>query len=71
MSRLIKIDNIYADWIKDLSLRFRQSQIKAAVKVNEEVLRFYWELGKDITEMKAESRWGSGFIDNLSKDLQR
>ena len=60
----------YLQWVKDLSTRYRRSQIKAAVKVNEEMLRFYWELGRDIVEMKAESRWGSGFMKNLSQDLR-
>ena len=34
------------------------------------MLQFYWELGKDIVEKKAESRWGSGFMKNLSRDLK-
>ena len=41
MSELIKIDEEYAKWISDISKRFRQSQLKAAVKVNDEMLRFY------------------------------
>ena len=69
MSKLIKIDNDYAGWIKDLSLRFRQSQIKAAVKVNSELIQFYWELGRDIVEMKAEERWKDNFWGNLHSDL--
>lgn len=44
-------------------------QVKAATKVNQEMLRFYWSLGKDMVEMRAESRWGSKFYDSLSKDL--
>ena len=28
------------------------------------------DLGKDIVEKKAESRWGSGFMKNLSRDLK-
>ncbi|MBR6455323.1 MAG: DUF1016 domain-containing protein, partial [Prevotella sp.] len=49
MSKSISIlDKNYIQWIKDLSRRYRQSQIKAAVRVNEEMLRFYWELGRDI-----------------------
>ena len=72
MSKSIFIlDTDYAQWIKELSSRYRKSQIKAAVKVNEEMLRFYWELGRDIAEMKAESRWGSGFMKNLSNDLRK
>jgi DNA-binding SARP family transcriptional activator len=37
MSTLIKINDDYAKWVSSLSQRFRQSQIKAAVKVNNEV----------------------------------
>jgi predicted nuclease of restriction endonuclease-like (RecB) superfamily len=70
MSNLIKTDTNYAEWIKSLSLRFRQSQIKAAVKVNSELIRFYWELGRDIVKLKAEERWKENFWENLSHDLQ-
>lgn len=71
MSKSITIiDKDYIQWIKNLVKRYRSSQIKAAVKVNEEVIRFYWELGRDIAEMKTESRWRSGFMKNLSKDLK-
>ena len=71
MSKSITVlDKDYKLWLKELSSRYRRSQIKAAVKVNEEMLRFYWELGRDIVEMKAESRWGSGFMKNLSRDLK-
>ena len=69
MSKLLKIDTDYADWIKDLSQRFRQSQIKAAVKVNSELIQFYWELGRDIVELKAEERWSDNFWGNLHTDL--
>ena len=64
------LDKDYSRWISELSSRYRRSQIKAAVKVNQEMLRFYWELGRDIVEMQAESRWGSGFLKNLSRDLK-
>ena len=37
-------------------MRYRQSQIKAAVKVNTEMLKFYWNLGRDIVTLKAEGR---------------
>ena len=70
MSQLINMDSEYKTWVESLSRRFKQSQIKAAVKVNRELLAFYWSLGKDIVEMKAESRWGSSFMEMLSKDLR-
>ena len=71
MSESINIlDKEYTQWIKELSSRYRKSQIKAAVKVNEEMLRFYWELGRDIVERDAENKYGSGFYEMLSKDLK-
>ena len=65
------LDKNYAQWIKELSSRYRRSQIKAAVKVNQEMLRFYWELGRDIVERDAENKYGSAFYTNLSTDLKR
>lgn len=70
MSKLLKIDKEYTEWISELSLRFRKSQIKAAVKVNSEMLHFYWSLGGDIVTKKAESKWGNDFYKGLSQDLQ-
>ena len=52
------------------SPRYRKSQIKAAVKVNQEMLTFYWSLGRDIVEMHVEDRWGEKVIDNISIDLK-
>ena len=70
MSKLIHINKEYAEWIKALSQRFRQSQIKAAVRVNSELLQFYWSLGKDIVERDMENKYGSGFFKNLRLDLK-
>lgn len=65
------IDKDYIRWVEDLSVRYRQSQIRAAVRVNRELLKYYWELGRDIEEMRVEERWGEKGIKNLSVDLQR
>ena len=64
------IDKDYTRWVEDLRVRYRQSQIKAAVRVNQELLKYYWELGRDIEEMHVEERWGQSVIKNLSVDLQ-
>ncbi|MGM9764011.1 MAG: YhcG family protein [Candidatus Cryptobacteroides sp.] len=72
MSKALTIlDSDYTKWVEDLSVRYRQSQIKAAVKVNREMLEFYWELGRDIVKLKAEKRWGDKFLSNLSMDLRK
>lgn len=70
MSKLIKINQEYSEWIILLSQKFKQSQIKAATHVNIEMLKFYWSLGQDIVTLHAESKWGSGFIHSVSADLK-
>lgn len=70
MSSVIHIDKEYQQWIKELSKRFRRNQIKASVKVNQEMLAFYWDLGRDIVARNAENKYGKGFYANLSQDLR-
>lgn len=71
MVKLIKTDDEYKLWIADLKNRIQQSQIKAAVKVNSEMLYLYWSLGQDIVIKKAQSHWGDGILTQLSSDLSQ
>lgn len=63
-------DKEYVAWLSDVKKRFCQSQAKAAVRVNTAMLEYYWSLGRDIAHMQAESKWGSGFFNQLSLDLR-
>ena len=62
-------DDQYKHWITDVSRRFKNSQIKAAIKVNDEMLRFYWSIGRDISHMSQQYGYGSGFYKQISADL--
>jgi len=70
MSELIKTDNNYKEWITTVSASFKKSQIRAAVKVNEEMLRFYWNLGKGISLLSEQYGYGTGFYKIVSGDLK-
>ena len=61
----------YVEWLSTLKQRYRQSQIKAVVRINQSMLEFYWSLGHDIVAIKAESKWGTGVLQQLSADLQQ
>ncbi|PJK08455.1 hypothetical protein CO614_05630 [Lysobacteraceae bacterium NML120232] len=61
----------YRQWLGELKSRFRQVQIKAAMAVNRELLYFYWQLGADIAQRQASHAWGSGFLEQLSRDLMQ
>ena len=60
----------YNGWLGEISKRYRQSQIKAAIAVNIEMLKFYFGLGCDIVRMEKGQPWGSGFLKRLSVDLK-
>ena len=66
----VRLDNEYGCWLQEIKNRYRHSQIKAAVKVNSERLLFNWQLGRDLVMRKAEERWGSGIVEQVSLDLQ-
>lgn len=60
----------YAQLLGRLKERFRRSQIKAAVKVNTEMLEFYWTMGREISQLYQSAKWGTAFFDCLSLDLK-
>lgn len=66
----VKIDQEYIQWFGEIKARYRNAQIKAAVKVNAEQLLFTWQLGRDLVTRKAEEKWGSGIVEQVSLDLQ-
>ena len=67
----MKIENIneYKEWLKELKDKFRLAQINTVIVVNREMLKFYWDLSKDIVEKQENFKWGESFFSNLSKDL--
>lgn len=65
-----KVDTDYAAWVSDIKQRYLSAQIQAVVKVNTEKLRFNWSIGRDLVTRKAEEKWGSGVVEQLSFDLQ-
>lgn len=66
----VNIDKEYVQWLSEVKARYRNAQIKAAVKVNAEQLLFNWQLGRDLATRKAEEKWGSGVVEQVSLDLQ-
>ena len=61
----------FAEWVASLSKKFRQSQIKAAIRVNSELIAFYFELGKEISASSFKKKYGAKFFENLSRELKK
>ncbi|GEO11373.1 PDDEXK nuclease domain-containing protein [Segetibacter aerophilus] len=68
MSNITK-DKAYKSWLEELKKRIQSAQIKAAIKVNTELLLLYWQLGKEIILKQEESSWGDSIMEQLSNDL--
>ena len=59
----------YKEWFLVLKSKICNAQLKAAVKVNTELLLLYWNIGADIVQKQKHAKWGAGFLPRLSKDL--
>ena len=66
----LSINSEYKDWLRELKANIKRTQIKASLAVNTHVIDFYWDLGSQIVERQENAKWGSGFIEQLSRDLQ-
>ena len=63
-------DKEYVEWVADVKHRYRQSQVKASVRVNTTMLEFYWSVGRDLVRMRAEQKWGSGVVKQFALDMR-
>lgn len=64
-------DKEYVEWLADVKTRFRQSQIKASIRVNTAMLEFYWSIGRDLVALRAEKRWGAGVVKQFALDMRQ
>lgn len=60
----------YLDVLSGLSTSIRETRLRAVVSVNTHLLQLYWKIGHIILTEQEKLGWGSGVIDQLSKDLK-
>jgi predicted nuclease of restriction endonuclease-like (RecB) superfamily len=63
------IDNDYFITLNEIKEKIRNSQIKATISVNKELIKLYLNIGKIIVDKQKNSNWGDSIISILSKDL--
>jgi hypothetical protein len=54
---MAKPNKAYLHWLQQLKELIRSAQIKAAIRVNTELLILYWDLGREIIEKEKETGW--------------
>ncbi len=70
-SNLTPEEGSYSALLDDLKTRIQTAQVKAALAVNQELIRLYWQIGREILTRQQAQGWGSKVIDRLSQDLKR
>jgi hypothetical protein len=70
MSQAAMLPSGYAEWIADVKRRIRAAQQRAALAVNKEMLRLYWQIGRDILDRQAVAGWGTGILGHHATDRQ-
>jgi len=64
------ISNPQLTFITSIKEKIRLAQYEALKEVNTQLIKLYWEIGKDISEKQKES-WGKSIVPVLSKELQK
>lgn len=67
---ILENDSEYKKWIVSLKSKILNSQIRASLKINIELLSLYWELGKELVEKEQYYAWGEMFLAQISRDLK-
>lgn len=76
MTSLLEVDSRfipvvgYREFLNELKEKIRNAQLKAAITVSRELIKLYWELGKDVVEKQEKEGWGSKVLERVAKDLQ-
>lgn len=60
----------YEEMLYALKEIIKNAQVRASIKVNEELIKLYLEIGKTIVDKQKEEGWGSRVIDRMSVDLK-
>lgn len=61
----------YALILESLKSRVQQSQTKAMLSVNRELIQLYWDIGRQIAQRQEREGWGRGVVERLASDLQK
>ena len=70
MPDIVPLPPDYAAWLADLKARIHSAQQRATLAVNRELVRLYWQIGRDILERQQREGWGAKVIERLAQDLR-
>lgn len=60
----------YGDWLSSLKQRIAGARQRILLAANEEQIRLYHDIGRDILDRQSQQGWGARVIERLSVDLR-
>ena len=48
----------YSNWLTDLKTRIHTARQRTSLAVNRELIRLYWQIGRDILTRQTQQGWG-------------
>ena len=67
----LHLNKDYMDFFSAIKDRLKTAQIRAALAANSELIKFYWELGNNLTQKQKAQKWGTGFLEQFSHDMRQ
>lgn len=56
--------------LKEVKARIQQSQMRAVLTINAELVQLYWDVGRLIDRRQKQEGWGAGVIPRLARELR-
>lgn len=60
----------YIKFLNEIKSRIVTARIQAIRSVNKELIKLYWDIGKNIVERQRKYKWGDNIIEALASDLK-
>lgn len=61
----------YVQCLSEILHRVKQTHLSTAIGINQQLVKLYWYIGKNIVRMQQNSKYGDALLYQLSEDLQR
>lgn len=70
MRKISEFEPCYEALFRQIKQAISQSQQRAALAVNLEITKLYWQIGSQIVEIQHQQGWGTGVVAQLAEDLK-
>lgn len=71
MADEISLTKEYSLFLKEIKVRIKEARHNSYRNLNKELIRLYWDIGRNIVEKQTRYGWGKSIVERLSDDLRK